>query len=205
MAQVAVVHKVRQPLFIGKENNMRYKIITYILFLLFALGLIGAASIVSAQARPASTYTAYVVRIIDGDTIHVRDTTGETHRIRLAMIDAPEREQPFGTEATKKLSELLRQGTVRLKVKCIDKYNREVAFVYCEGKDVSAEMLKEGMALHYHMNFDKCEMYDKFEAAAKRCHKGLWLQEKIEKPWDYRRKHKAQEELKLLAIELNSK
>ena len=184
---------------------MRYKIITYTLFLLFALGLIGIASIVSAQARPASTYTAYVVRIIDGDTIHVRDITGEPHRIRLAMIDAPEREQPFGTEAAKKLSALLRQGTIRLKVKCIDKYNREVAFVYCEGKDVSAEMLKEGMALHYHINFDKCEMYDKFEAAAKRYHKGLWSQEKIEKPWDFRRKHKAQEQLKLLAIELNSK
>ena len=184
---------------------MRYKIITYILFLLFALGLIGIASIVSAQARPASTYTAYVVRIIDGDTIHVRDITGEKHRIRLAMIDAPEREQPFGTEATKKLSELLRQGTARLKVKCIDKYNREVAFVYCEGKDVSAEMLKEGMALHYHMNFDNCEIYDKFEAEAKRCRQGLWSQEKIEKPWDFRRKHKAQEQIKLLAIELNSK
>lgn len=173
---------------------MRYKIITYILFLLFALGLIGIASIVSAQARPASTYTAYVVRIIDGDTIHVCDITGEAHRIRLAMIDAPEREQPFGTESTKKLSELLRQGTVRLKVKCIDKYNREVTFVYCEEKDVSAEMLKEGMALHYHMNFDKCEIYDKFEAAAKRCRQGLWSQEKVEKPWDFRRKHRKENE-----------
>ena len=40
-------------------------------------------------------------------------------------------------------------------------------------------MLKEGMALHYHMNFDKCEIYDKFEAAAMRCHKGLWAQEKL--------------------------
>lgn len=66
-----------------------------------------------------------------------------------------------------------------MKVKCIDKYNREVAFVYCEEKDVSVEMLKEGMALHYHMNFDKCEMYDKFEAAAKRYRQGLWSQEKL--------------------------
>ena len=181
---------------------MRYKIITYTLFLLFALGLIGIASIVSAQARPASTYTAYVVRIIDGECARYNRRKAP---IRLAMVDAPEREQPFGTEATKKLSELLRQGTVRLKVKCIDKYNREVAFVYCEGKDVSAEMLKEGMALHYHMNFDNCEIYDKFEAAAKRCRQGLWSQEKIEKPWDFRRKHKAQEQIKLLAIELNSK
>ena len=92
-----------------------------------------------------------------------------------------------------------------MKVKCIDKYNREVAFVYCEGKDVSAEMLREGMDLHYHLNFDNCEIYDKFEATAKRCRQGLWAQEKVEKPWDFRRKHKAQEELKLLAIELNSK
>lgn len=194
MAQGLSYFAVRQPIFIGKENNMRYKIIAYTLFLLFALGLIGIASIASAQARPCSTYTAHVVRIIDGDTIHVRDITGEAHRIRLAMIDAPESEQPFGTESTKKLSELLRQSTVRLKVKCIDKYNREVAFVYCEGKDVSAEMLKDGMALHYHMNFDKCEIYDKFEAAAKRWHKGLWSQEKIEKPWDFRRKHRKENE-----------
>ena len=101
---------------------------------------------------------------------------------------------PFGTEATKKLGELLRQGTVHLKVKCIDKYNREVAFVYCEGKDVSAEMLKEGMALHYHMDFDNCEIYDKFEEAAKRHRQGLWAQEKVAKPWDYRRKHKKEHE-----------
>lgn len=70
-----------------------------------------------------------------------------------------------------KIKRAVTPSTVRLKVKCIDKYNREVAFVYCEGKDVSAEMLKEGMALHYHINFDKCEIYDKFEAAAKRCAK----------------------------------
>ena len=80
---------------------MRYKIITYTLFLLFALGLIGAASIVSAQARPVSTYTAYVVRIIDGDTIHVRDITGEAHRIRLAMIDAPEGSSPLARNQQK--------------------------------------------------------------------------------------------------------
>ena len=55
-------------------------------------------------------------------------------------------------------------------------------------------MLKDGMALHYHMNLDKCEIYDKFEAAAKRWHKGLWSQEKIEKPWDFRRKHRKENE-----------
>lgn len=102
------------------------------------------------------------------------------------MIDAPEKEQPFGEEATNALSKLLKEGTVSLKVHCIDKYNREVAFVNCDGKDVSAEMLRKGMAMHYHMNFDNCEIYDKFEEAAKRHRQGLWAQEQIETPWDYR-------------------
>ena len=185
---------IKNSRILERNNTMNYKIICYLLVLMLGFAIIFMATVVKAQPLPGTCYTAKVVRVIDGDTITVYDNSGCFHRIRLAMIDAPEREQPFGTEATKKLSELLRQGTVRLKVKCIDKYNREVAFVYCEGKDVSAEMLKEGMALHYHMNFDKCEMYDKFEAAAKRCRQGLWSQEKIEKPWDFRRKHRKENE-----------
>lgn len=39
MAQGLSYLAVRQPIFIEKENNMRYKIITYTLFLLFALVL----------------------------------------------------------------------------------------------------------------------------------------------------------------------
>ena len=173
---------------------MNYKIICYLLVLMLGFAIIFMATVVKAQPLPGTCYTARVVRIIDGDTITVYDKAGCFHRIRLAMIDAPEKEQPFGAEANEALSELLKEGTVSLKVHCIDKYNREVAFVNCDGKDVSAEMLKEGMALHYHMNFDKCEMYDKFEAAAKRCRQGLWSQEKIEKPWDFRRKHRKENE-----------
>ena len=52
---------------------MRYKILVYILFILFALGLICIGHMSHAQGRPGSLYTATVLRIIDGDTIHVRD------------------------------------------------------------------------------------------------------------------------------------
>ena len=47
-------------------------------------------------------------------------------------------------------------------------------------------MLRKGMAMHYHMDFDNCEIYDKFEEAAKRHRQGLWAQDNIETPWDYR-------------------
>lgn len=166
---------------------MNYKIICYLLFLLLGFAIIFMATVVKAQPLPGTCYTARVVRVIDGDTITVYDNSGCFHRIRLAMIDAPEKEQPFGAEATQALRELLKEGTVSLKVHCIDKYNREVTFVNCDGKDVSAEMLRKGMAMHYHMNFDNCEIYDKFEEAAKRHRQGLWAQEKIETPWDYRK------------------
>ena len=56
---------------------MRYKIIVYILFILFALGLICIGHLSHAQGRPGSLYTATVLRIIDGDTIHVRDMAPE--------------------------------------------------------------------------------------------------------------------------------
>ena len=81
---------------------MRYKIFVYILFILFALGLICIGHLSHAQGRPGSLYTATVLRIIDGDTIHVRDMAGTPHRIRLAMIDAPEKAQPYGDKKIKR-------------------------------------------------------------------------------------------------------
>lgn len=50
---------------------------------------------------------------------------------------------------------------------------------------------KEGMALHYHMNFDDCELYDRIQARIQQDKKDLWAQGKVEKPWEYRRRIKA--------------
>ena len=46
----------------------------------------------------------------------------------------------------------------------------------------------EGMALHYHMNFDDCELYDRIQARIQQDKKGLWSQNKVEKPWEYRKR-----------------
>jgi endonuclease YncB( thermonuclease family) len=44
-------------------------------------------------------FTAKVVKVTDGDTIHVLTDAKETIRIRLNGIDAPELGQPFGNNA----------------------------------------------------------------------------------------------------------
>ena len=45
----------------------------------------------------AGTLTGRVVRISDGDTLVVLDSSNAQHKIRLIGIDAPERGQAFGT------------------------------------------------------------------------------------------------------------
>ncbi len=53
---------------------------------------------------PPMQFTGKVVKVTDGDTIHVL-LDKETHKIRLLHIDAPESKQAFGTKAKQALSE----------------------------------------------------------------------------------------------------
>ena len=45
-----------------------------------------------------------VVKVSDGDTVHVLDQTRRKHKIRLGGIDAPERKQAFGKKSKENLS-----------------------------------------------------------------------------------------------------
>ena len=53
---------------------------------------------------PPMPFTGEVVKVTDGDTIHVL-LDKEMHKFRLLHIDAPESKQAFGTKAKQALSE----------------------------------------------------------------------------------------------------
>jgi micrococcal nuclease len=55
---------------------------------------------------PPKPFTGKVVKVTDGDTIHVL-LDKETHKIRLLHIDAPESKQAFSTKAKQALSEMV--------------------------------------------------------------------------------------------------
>ena len=74
-----------------------------------------------------------VERVIDGDTI-VIERGGRSEHIRLLGIDAPEKNEPGGSESTDYISKLLAGERVYLEYDTIqtriDRFGRTLAFVY---------------------------------------------------------------------------
>ncbi|GAB4381972.1 MAG: hypothetical protein Kow0045_00770 [Albidovulum sp.] len=83
--------------------------------------------------------------VIDGDTIDIGGT-----RIRLAGIDAPELDHPFGNRAKWTLVNLCRGQQVRAVLQVDLSHGRAVATCYLpDGRDLSAEMVRAGMAIDW--------------------------------------------------------
>ena len=151
-----------------------------ILFLVFAL-------VISTSVQSTEDIYGTVVSIADGDTVTLKaDDT--THKIRLAEIDTPERDQPYGLAATSALTDLLLGHQVQVKVvKESDRYGRVIGRIFIDQKDVSAHMVEQGHAMVYRRYLtDKSLLV--LEADAKSKELGLWGLPKEDRvaPWVWR-------------------
>jgi endonuclease YncB( thermonuclease family) len=81
------------------------------------------------------------VRAIDGDTIRVG---GE--RVRLRGIDTPELNELQGPAAKRRLEELLRSGPIRIAPRGRDVYNRLLADVFVNERNVAEILRIEGFS-----------------------------------------------------------
>ena len=132
-----------------------------------------------------------VVGVTDGDTLTLLDTSNQTHKIRLAGIDAPEKNQDFGQKAKASLSELAygRAGTASCQKK--DRYRRDVCVVKVNGKDVGLEQIRTGLAWWYRQYASEQTRqervdYEKAEQDAKNRGLGLWRSNAPMPPWEWR-------------------
>lgn len=83
--------------------------------------------------------------VIDGDTIVI-----EKVRIRLAGIDAPELEHPWGRKSKWALVELCKGQTVTARIKPELSHDRVVAECFLpDGRDLAAELVRRGLALDW--------------------------------------------------------
>jgi endonuclease YncB( thermonuclease family) len=83
--------------------------------------------------------------VVDGDSIII-----DKVMIRLSGIDAPELDQPYGQNARRTLMRLCQGQIIQATIDDRDHYDRTVATCHLpDGRDLSAEMVKCGMALDW--------------------------------------------------------
>jgi endonuclease YncB( thermonuclease family) len=121
----------------------------------------------------AQNVSGKVVKVKDGDTIVVLDSTKTMTTIRVAAIDCPEKAQNFGYAAKQFTAEQIFGKVVTFKTITKDRYGRTVAFVFYEKKNLSEELLKVGLAWHY-VQYDKSKYLQELEDTARNCKVGLW-------------------------------
>jgi len=140
-----------------------------------------------AMGAQAETFSAKVIAVMDGDTVMVlRD--GQKIKIRMANIDAPEKDQAFGKQSRESLLEMVGKKQVQIESKAVDQYGRIVGEVSVDGRNVNQEQVKRGMAWEYsHYHNDKT--YIGLQSDAQQTRRGLWAQTSPQAPWQWRKLH----------------
>jgi endonuclease YncB( thermonuclease family) len=127
-----------------------------------------------------------VTRVVDGDTVAFKVHNGAIEKIRLADIDTPERDQPWGTEATAALRKWSMSKSARIEVVDTDRYGRLVATLCVDDENINRRLVKEGHAWVYRKYLRDTSLI-KLVARAKSSRTGLWSSNNVIEPSDWRR------------------
>lgn len=103
----------------------------------------------SQKFKPSKSLTTEVLKgechVIDGDTIVIRGT-----KIRIAGIDAPELDHPWGKKSKFAMIGLCKGKIITAVIQEEVSYDRIVAKCFLpDGTDVAAELVKQGLALDW--------------------------------------------------------
>jgi len=152
--------------------------------------LIGIAAFISpptVAADPVET-TALVLKVVDGDTIDIRDDIRGRLRIRVLGIDTPETKKPgytvgcWGPQATQFAQDTLLGQQVAIVTDPTqdrtDRYGRTLAYlIKDDGWNYSVEAARAGTARAYIYDNNPVQKYAEIAAAeqeAKQAGRGLW-------------------------------
>lgn len=146
----------------------------------------------SGMVAKGQQVACLVSHIYDGDTVTAQ-CNGQTVKIRMVGIDAPEMKQaPYGAAAKSALQKLLPKQ-FELHSEGSDRYQRTLGTLYSNGKNINLAMVEQGHAVAY---ADKStpKIYTQAEAQAKRQKLGVWREAGLHQdPKAWRRQNKAAE------------
>ena len=146
--------------------------------------------LVVAAACAAENSSLYkVVKVVDGDTIHILDTDKNRSKVRLHGIDTPERGQPYWRAAREALADMVAGKKVRVTVVDEDRYGRLVGQVHLtDGTNVNVELVRQGMAWWYERYARGDRQLANAQREAREAGRGLWQEPDPMPPWEWRRR-----------------
>jgi micrococcal nuclease len=138
------------------------------------------------EVLPGQRVAARVVRVVDGDTVHVRPGDRAEETVRYIGVDTPESVKPdtpvqcYAKAASHRNAALVDGQAVTLVVGAEprDRYGRLLAYVFraADGRFVNAELVREGFArtLTISPNDRYATRFEALQADAKAADRGLW-------------------------------
>jgi len=145
-----------------------------------------AAMALAGSGTAGDVWTGICRSVIDGDTIEV-ERDGEFLQVDLAEIDAPELEQPWGTEAREYLEELTLDREISVTTEERTQTGSIIGRINVGDVDVNREMLAAGLAWTGTTEDQELIIARMTAGGARR---GLWEQDSPEPPWLFRQRMK---------------
>jgi endonuclease YncB( thermonuclease family) len=148
-----------------------------------------AILLLAVNAQAAKLFTGVVTHVSDGDTLWVLpDSGGAPRKLRLDGIDAPEICQEGGSASRRALEQAALHRQVQVQVRRRDDFDRELARVFIDGRDLGAQLVGEGQAWSYRWR-RSAGPYAAEEAQARLARRGLFVDARAEPPRDFRRRN----------------
>ena len=140
-----------------------------------------------ATSAHAEELTGQVIKVNDGDTLTLRIAGQRPVKVRLAGIDAPEYDQPYGKTARRELAAIVSGQIVRVNTHSHDDYGRIVGTVTLSGQDIEAVLVERG-AVWVYRRYNRNPRLIDLEAQAKTARRGLWALPEHQRipPWEWR-------------------
>lgn len=146
-----------------------------------------------------------VKKNVDGDTIHVTATDGNTYSVRMLGMDTPEThyyghsQGEWGDRAAEVLSQIIPVGapvTLEYGTTACDMHGRLLAHVWAGNMHANAEMVKRGLAVNYCVapDFKYCDEFAQYTSLALNSAQGMFSDPSFELPYDFRRRISNNEE-----------
>ncbi len=161
------------------RHNMRSR--NAFMKLLTLVCLVGSFDVLAEY----SVVSGVVIDVYDGNTLTIKSLEKGTLKIRLANIDAPELNQPYGIEARQILSKCILLKLVKFKIIGNDSSDRKTAEIYSDSCDVEAHLVESGAAW-FARTQQPNPILVKAELNARIAIKGVWASAAPVPPWEWR-------------------